>query len=320
MTEYPEQPASEPADETAVLPTPEPANGPDGAVAELVRLRTRIFLLSPLRKKLARHLARMLGKTAGQDIFAYTADELVAAVVAQNADPAGEAAWTAAAESPARGALLGGLGFRQVPAVGADGGLGVGESSQDAAVLGNVLEYAVRPEDLMAQVHRALRPKTRLVLHVRRRRRSVIGLFRRWAGLADPARPPVRGGFTPAELFDAIKDGFDVQETEAYGKFFTEFTEVLAELFAGLVPETCEEASLRPGGLVRALWAYRLFTPFFWIAAVLDAVCFFLPCHHLVIRAKRRMLWVPRVTPRLRDGRSIAEAALGSKIGTAVDS
>ena len=194
------------------------------------------------------------------------------------------------------------------------------EASQDAAGRSCGLEYAVRPEEIMAQIHRALRPKTRLVLHVRRRRHSLVGLFRRWAGLADPARPPVRGGFTPAELFDAIKDGFDVQETESYGKFFTEFTEVLAELFAGLVPDSCEEASLRPGSLTRALWAYRLFTPFFWISAVLDAVCFFLPCHHMVIRAKRRMLWVPRVTPRLRDGRSIAEAALGSKIGTAVES
>jgi SAM-dependent methyltransferase len=312
MTDNPEQPASEPAGGTADVP--------DGAVADLIRLRTRIFLLSPLRKRLARCLARMLGKTAGQNVLSCTADELVAAVVAQNADPAGEAAWTAAAESPARGALLAGLGFRQVSAVSADGGLGVGEATQDAAVLSCVLEYAVRPEDLMAQVHRALRPKTRLILHVRRRRRSVIGLFRRWAGLADPARPPVRNGFTPAELFDAIKDGFDVQETEAYGKFFTEFTELLAELFAGLVPDTCEEASLRPGSLKRALWAYRLFTPFFWISAALDSVCFFLPCHHLVVRAKRRMLWVPRVTPRLRDGRSIAEAALGSKIGTAVES
>ena len=37
----------------------------------------------------------------------------------------------------------------------------------------------------------------------------------------------------------------------------------------------------------------------------------------MVLRAKRRMMWVPRVTPRLRDGRSIAEAALRSKIGTA---
>lgn len=315
MTDTTEQNPGPSAPESAPV-----SGAPGDPVAELRRLRTGVFLLSPLRKRLAKHLALMLGKTAGQDILSYTADEIVAAVVARNSDRAGEANWTVIAESPARAALLGELGFRQVRSVGDAQEPDVDEASQDAAVLSGVLEYAARPEDVMAQVHRALRPKTRLILHVRRRRRSLVGLFRRWAGLADPARPPLRGGFTPAELFDAIKDGFDVQATEAYGRFFTEFTEVLAELFAGLVPETCEETSLRPGALTRALWAYRLFTPFFWISAALDAVCFFLPCHHLVIRAKRRMLWVPRVTPRLRDGRSIAEAALGSKIGTAVES
>ena len=305
--------------EASIRPETESIPAESSGSAEAYRLRTQVFLLSPLRKRLARHLVRMLGKVAGQDVLAYTADELVAAVTARNADPEGQARWTAVAESPARAALLAEAGFRQVAEAGGDAGLQAGEATQDAAVLSGVLEYAARPEELMAHIHRALRPKTRLVLHVRRRRHSLAGLFRRWAGLADPARPPVRGGFTPAELFDAIKDGFDVQETETYGKFFTEFTEVLAELFAGLVPETCEAAALRPGALKRAVWTYRLFTPLFWLAGALDAVCFFLPSHHLVIRAKRRMLWVPRVTPRLRDGRSIAEAALGSKIGTAVE-
>lgn len=304
--------------ESVPSPAPDPAPAPE--TAGILRLRTGIFLLSPLRKRLARHMARMLGPAAGQDVLSFTADELVAAVVAQNAAAAGEAAWTAVAESPARAALLAGLGFRDVREAARLPALDLPDASRDAAVLGGVLEYAVRPEDIMAQIHRVLRPKTRVVLHVRRRRRSLVNLFRRWAGLADPARPPVCGGFTPAELFDVIKDGFDVQETETFGRFFTEFTEVLAELFAGLVPETCEEAALRPGSLKRALWAYRLFTPLFWLAAALDTVFFFLPNHHLVIRAKRRMLWVPRVTPRLRDGRSIAEAALGSKIGTAVES
>lgn len=311
---------SETSVQSESVPPPAPDPAPAPATAGILRLRTGIFLLSPLRKRLARHMARMLGPAAGQDVLSFTADELVAAVVAQNAAAAGEAAWTAVAESPARAALLAGLGFRDVREATRLPALDLPDASQDAAVLGGVLEYAVRPEDIMAQIHRVLRPKTRVVLHVRRRRRSLVNLFRRWAGLADPARPPVCGGFTPAELFDVIKDGFDVQETETFGRFFTEFTEVLAELFAGLVPETCEEAALRPGSLKRALWAYRLFTPLFWLAAALDTVFFFLPNHHLVIRAKRRMLWVPRVTPRLRDGRSIAEAALGSKIGTAVES
>jgi hypothetical protein len=129
----------------------------------------------------------------------------------------------------------------------------------------------------------------------------------------------IRPGFTPTELFDVLKDGFDVQETTGVGRFFTEFASLLAELFAGLIPSSCEPAALNERRLKRAAAVYAAFTPLFWLAGVLDVLCFFLPEHHMVLRAKRRMMWVPRVTPRLRDGRSIAEAALGAKIGTAME-
>ncbi len=98
-----------------------------------------------------------------------------------------------------------------------------------------------------------------------------------------------------------------------------EFARLLAELFAGLIPSSCEPAALNVRRLRRAAAVYAVFTPVFWLADALDLLFFFLPDHHMVLRAKRRMMWVPRVTPRLRDGRSIAEAALGAKIGTAVD-
>ena len=84
-----------------------------------------------------------------------------------------------------------------------------------------------------------------------------------------------------------------------------------------MIPSACEPAALDVRRLKRAAAVYAAFLPLFWLAEILDAVFFFLPDHHMVLRAKRRMMWVPRVTPRLRDGRSIAEAALGSKIGTA---
>ena len=135
--------------------------------------------------------------------------------------------------------------------------------------------------------------------------------------MTDEARGRARPGYTESVLFDLLKDGFDVQETSGYGRFFTEFANLLAELFAGMSPAACEPAALDVRRLKRAAAVFTAFTPVFWLAGVLDGVFFFLPHHHMVLRAKRRMMWVPRVTPRLRDGRSIAEAALGSKIGTA---
>jgi SAM-dependent methyltransferase len=283
--------------------------------AEVVQLRMKIFLRSPLRRKLLARSMRLLDQIKGQEVLETTADDALG-VAMQNAGG-------------------GGGGFLDQPgglrdARGTAGGSGRGahppggfaaaafeDAAFDAIVASDLLEYVDKPAALMAELHRIMRSRTRLILHVRRKRRTLGELFRKWAGLTDPTRPMVRPGFTPAELFDVLKDGFDVQETSGYGRFFTEFANLLAELFAGLIPASCEPAALDARRLKRAAAVFAAFAPVFWLAGVLDGIFFFLPDHHMVLRAKRRMMWVPRVTPRLRDGRSIAEAGLGSKIGSA---
>ncbi len=52
--------------------------------------------------------------------------------------------------------------------------------------------------------------------------------------------------------------------------------------------------------------------PLLWLLSKLE----FLPGHKLALKSRRR-LWRPRTTPKLVDGRSIAEAAINTKIGTA---
>ena len=190
--------------------------------------------------------------------------------------------------------------------------------SLGGAVVSEALEFADNPEKLMEELHRVLAPKSKVVLHVRRRRRSLSGALRRWTGLVDPTREAKRDGFTPSELFETLKEGFDVEENVGYGRFFTECAEWLAELFAGLMPQTCEAGALDAERLRRAGKVYRAFKPVFALAKALDGLCFFLPTHHWAVRAKRRLLWAPRIAPRLRDGRTLADAVLGGKIGTAV--
>jgi len=290
---------------------------PDEITAETVQLRLKVFWRSPLRRRLLARLMRLLEKVGGQQILEMTADEAVSAAM-QNAGGGGGGAWSSVAVSNVQAELLAESGIERIhlaelPKLPFEDGV------FDAVVVSDMLEYVDQPTDFMAELHRVMASKTRLILNVRRKRRSLVGFFRRLSGLTDPTRPMVRPGFTPTELFEVLKDGFDVQETSGYGRFFTEFTNLLAELFAGVIPSSCEPASLNVRRLRRTAGVYGAFTPLFWLAGVLDAVCFFLPTHHMVLRAKRRMLWVPRVTPRLRDGRSIAEAALGSKIGTAAE-
>ena len=285
--------------------------------AGIVQARMRIFLRSPLRRKLLARVMRLLDKVGGQEVLVLSGDEAMS-VAMQNAGGGGGGVWSSVAASETQAELLAESGIERIH-LAALPQLPFGEGAFDAVVVSETLEYVENPTELMAELHRVLRSKTRLILHVRRKRRTLVEVFRRWAGLTDPTRPMVRTGFTPAELFEVLKDGFDVQETTGAGRFFTELAALLAELFAGVVPASCEPAALEERRLRRAAAVHAAFAPVFWVAGFLDAVMFFLPEHHMVLRAKRRMMWVPRVTPRLRDGRSIAEAALRSKIGTAAN-
>ena len=288
---------------------------PNPVTAEIVQLRMKIFLRSPLRRKLLVRTMRLLDKVNGQEVLEMSADDALS-VAMQNAGGGGGGIWSSLAVSETQAELLAEAGVPRIH-LGVLPQLPFEESAFDVVVASDMLEYVEKPAELMAELHRVMRSRTRLILHVRRKRRTLVELFRKLSGLTDPTRPQMRPGFTPAELFDVLKDGFDVQETTGYGRFFTEFANLLAELFAGVIPASCEPGALSERGLRRAAAVYAVFAPVFWLAGFLDVLFFFLPEHHMVLRAKRRMMWVPRVTPRLRDGRSIAEAALRSKIGTA---
>lgn len=276
--------------------------------------RLKLFMRSPLRRRNLQQMMQLLDVEAGQNILDLTNDDAQSGILQDRAPGLN---WQHTATTPIQAdtltQMVGACVLADQPELPFE------EASFDWAIINEMMEYVEDATAFMAECHRVMKPKTRLILSVRQRRRSLVGLFRRWAGLTDPSRPMVCSGFTRTELFNAMKDGFDVQEIATFGRFFTECTELLAELFSGLVPFGYEPMALDEARLRRAFIIYTIFTPVFFVARVLDALCFFLPKHRIVLRAKRRMLWVPRVTPVLKDGRSIAQAALGSKIGSALE-
>jgi hypothetical protein len=70
------------------------------------------------------------------------------------------------------------------------------------------------------------------------------------------------------------------------------------------------------GKMEKMFRVYSALYPLFWVAAQLDYALFFTRGYYLIARARWRP-WRPRRVPVLADGRSIAEAALGGRIGTA---
>lgn len=194
----------------------------------------------------------------------------------------------------------------------------------DAVVIVDLLEHVQDDAKLIEECHRILKQSGRLIVNVpHRKRAAILRPVRKILGLTDAAHGHVRPGYTQSDLFELLKDGFNVEEVRTYARFFSEALDTAIRFFVALF--SARKQPDPKGEMVdeedfeRMNKLFRLYTivyPLFWLAAKLDWLLFFTQGYSLVARAKWRP-WIPRKTPILRDGRSIAEAALTGKIGTA---
>lgn len=192
----------------------------------------------------------------------------------------------------------------------------------DGAVVTDVLERVREDARLIAECHRVLKPTGRLIVHVPHMKKcAILRPIRRLLGLADAAL--ARPGYTEPALFDLLKDGFDVQATRTYSRFFVEALDTMTRLTAKILNRG-RKAGLTGEGVkdqdawnmekvIR--WSSRLY-PVFQFAAGMDTLLAFTKGYNLLVHARRRV-WRPRRAPVLADGRSIVEATLGGKIGSA---
>ena len=194
----------------------------------------------------------------------------------------------------------------------------------DAVVIIDYLEHVEDDQGFVAECHRVLKPGGRLIVNVPHAKPlAVLRPLRRLLGQTDARHGHVRPGYTEAQLFAILKDGFDVQEVRTYSRFFVELLDTFVRL--ATQRSTRADADDAKGALFavddarrasKMLRAGSLLYPFFRLAEWMDRLLFFTRGYSLIVSAVRRT-WRPRVAPSLRDGRSIAEAALQGKIGTA---
>lgn len=173
--------------------------------------------------------------------------------------------------------------------------------------------------EFIRECHRVLKPDGWVIISEECRRPfSITALLRRLLGVSPIAKGQKRNGYTGSELYNILKDGFDVPETLLYSNGLLESASAIGEALQKLIlPEhywmirakTGQEELYRYQRLhLLASFAY----PLIWILSQFD----FLPGHKLLVKSRRRH-WRPRTQPKLIDGRSIAEAAINTKIGTA---
>lgn len=189
----------------------------------------------------------------------------------------------------------------------------------DMVVISDALKGIAADHDFIRECHRVLKSDGWVVISEDFRRSiGIVSLLQRLFGVSPVARGQKRNGYTNHELYNILKDGFDVPETILYSNGLLEAAATVGEAIEKLIiPQRYWMISKKAGQ--EELYRYRrlhalasLTYPIFWILSLLD----FLPGHKLVVKSRRRP-WRPRLQPKLVDGRSIAEAAINTKIGTA---
>jgi len=173
----------------------------------------------------------------------------------------------------------------------------------DTVVVLSGLETAVSDEAFIQECHRVLKPDGRLIVNAASgKAMSPIRVMERFAGRrGEPVAPGRR--YSESQLFELLKNGFDVSAVRSYLRFFTRAAEI-----------ACRAAVNARGGALSAenpqtLRVMRTFRPVYWLAFQIDVLFFFTRGHRLAALAKRRA-WRPRQAPVLVDGRSISEAVL----------
>jgi SAM-dependent methyltransferase len=176
-----------------------------------------------------------------------------------------------------------------------------GKKSFDAVVIVDSLERIPDDARFIEECHKVLRPDGRLVLNVRRVKTwSLIRSLRRLLGVGFDRQGLVREGYTESELFNVLKDGFDVLSMRTYSKVCMEFVDLWVEWIGRRLASRGDAAQRR---------LHSLAGPVYWLAFQIDLLLVFNRGFRMIAVAKRRA-WRPRKTPVLVDGRSLTEAVL----------
>ena len=286
---------------------------------EAVRWQGKLFKRSVRRQTRLRKIKELINSTTNQTCLEITAgDGMISTGLRE-----GGGRWKTLVLSEATKAALNWFVEDQVEVFP---GVSIHEpdGTFDLVVIVDALERIRDDYAFIKECHRVLKPEGRLVLTAARKivclgvcpLRSMLGLSWRAKGLERP-------GYTSGELFEVLKDGFDVPETESYSTCCVEVPGLLCEAAANkLVHEPYnmpgENAGTEEFYHYAKLNAFAMAAyPLMWLLGKLEEqILFFLPGHNLIAKTKRRV-WRVRKQPVLIDGRSIAEAAINTKIGTA---
>jgi SAM-dependent methyltransferase len=169
-----------------------------------------------------------------------------------------------------------------------------GDAEFDVVAIVDFLEHVRTDAEFVDECARIVKPGGLLLVNVPRVRRwSLLGPLKRRLGLTDEEHGHVREGYTLDGLRALLAPHFEVTHARTYNRFFSECVDV-AVRFASRKkkagPSGAKGTVMTAGNLAasrKALRAYSLLYPLFWLLARLDVL---VPARgmHLIVSARRR--------------------------------
>ena len=290
------------------MSTPPAIESPEAA--DLLRL----FRTSRVAKRKLRELTAITGSTGGQRCLCIGGEPgVIPAALSTKGD------WTFGVLRPGAEEMMRQfVPGRTVRVIDPALPLDFEDSSFDTVVLVDVLERVADDHALTQECHRVLREKGYLVVTATHDKRGLLAPLQKLAGMGSGRSDLVRPGYTQRSLYDLLKDGYDITESHLYSKFWEQLGELIQQIAAGLFAGRGTDSTAGTDHVRRAA-SVRAVAGVLTLPLVLCEVLFGWGKGYQITARARARIWKERREVKIRDGRSIAEATIRTKIGTAAE-
>jgi len=282
--------------------------------AEIRIWQEKLFARSIRRQRKLDRITELTGKTTNLHCLEISAGD---GIISASLRALG-GSWKTAVATEAAAVSLG-YSISEAVTLIDNGKLPFEDQAFDRVVIVDALKRITNDYDFIHECHRVLKNDGWVIISESRRVPvSLVALLQRAFDISPIAKGQRRNGYKVGELFSILKDGFDVPETITYSNGLLESATAIGEFvqtrllqdYYWLVKKKVEKDLLYRYHRLHSMAG--LTYPLLWIFSKME----FLPGHQLLVKSRRRH-WRPRLQPKLIDGRSIAEAAINTKIGTA---
>ena len=189
----------------------------------------------------------------------------------------------------------------------------------DLLIIIDCLKNVLDDYEFIQECHRVINNNCWVIISERKKYPgSLVALLQHIFKTKPISTGAIRNGYTSDQLYRILKDGFDVPEINSYSNALLETLAVFNDLIQRSffkIPVWIISNYNKKEDLYRYRNLYnlsKLTYPLMWFFSKFN----FLPNHEMILKSRRRR-WSPRRQPKLVDGRSIAEATINTRIGTA---